>query len=113
MTIRNFLLGGLIIAISTACAPTKPGMETVPFVDLGRFMGDWYVIANIPTFVEKNAHNAVESYALNDDGSIATTFTFRDGSFDGKSKNYTPKGFVQDQATNALRGMRRQGNRFE
>jgi lipocalin len=28
-------------------------METVPYVDLKRFMGDWYVVANIPTFVEK------------------------------------------------------------
>jgi len=106
MTIRKFLLGGLIVALSTACAPTKSQMATVPFVDLERFMGDWYVIANIPTFIEKGAHNAVESYALNEDGSIATTFTFRDDSFDGKLKKYTPKGFVQDRETNALWGMR-------
>ena len=68
-------------------------------------MGDWYVIANIPTFVEKGAHNAVENYALNDDGTIATTFTFRADSFDGKLKTYTPKGFVRNTETNALWGM--------
>ena len=28
-------------------------LKTVDFVDLERFMGDWYVIANIPTFIEK------------------------------------------------------------
>jgi apolipoprotein D and lipocalin family protein len=106
MTFRTLLFGGLIALLTIACAPTKPQLETVPFVDLERFMGDWYVIANIPTFVEKGAHNAVESYSLNEDGSIATTFTFRDGSFDGKVKTYTPKGFVQDQETNALWGMR-------
>ncbi|MGB5735066.1 MAG: lipocalin family protein, partial [Thiohalocapsa sp.] len=50
-------------------------MDTVAKVDLERFMGDWYVVANIPTFVEKGAHNPVESYALNPDGTIATTFT--------------------------------------
>jgi apolipoprotein D and lipocalin family protein len=33
-------------------------------VDLERFMGDWYVIANIPTFIEKGAHNAVEGYQM-------------------------------------------------
>ena len=27
-------------------------------------MGDWYVIASIPTFIEKEAYNAVESYRL-------------------------------------------------
>ena len=71
----------LIIAASltlASCASSGPEMETVDYVDLERFMGDWYVIANIPTFLEKGAHNAVETYALNDDGTIATTFTFRD-----------------------------------
>jgi len=81
-------------------------METVRYVELERFMGPWYVIANIPTFIEKGAHNAVETYRLNDDGSIATTFTFRDGSFDGKQKEYNPKGFVLDTETNARWGMR-------
>lgn len=81
-------------------------MQTVSYVDLDRFMGDWYVIANIPTFLEKGAHNAVERYDLNPDGTIATTFTFRDGGFDGKQKQYNPKGFVKDNSTNALWGMR-------
>ena len=81
-------------------------METVEKVDLERFMGDWYVIANIPTFLEKGAHNAVETYALNDDGTIDTTFVFRDGGFDGKQKQYNPKGFVRDDGSNALWGMR-------
>ena len=59
---------------------TLPPLKTVANVDLPRFMGDWYVIANIPTFIEKGAHNAVESYRLDKDGTIATTFTFRAGS---------------------------------
>ena len=80
-------------------------MKTVEYVDLDRFMGDWYVIANIPTFVEKGAHNAVETYALNPDGTIATTFRFRKNGFDGKPKEYTPKAFVRDTSSNALWGM--------
>ncbi len=90
----------------SACAAKGPEMQTVNYVDLDRFMGSWYVIANIPTFLEKGAHNAVETYALNDDGTIATTFTFRDGGFDGEEKEYTPKGFVKDTESNALWGMR-------
>ena len=88
------------------CASDAPGMKTVDYVDLERFMGPWYVIANIPTFLEKDAYNAVETYRLNDDGSIATTFTFRKGGFDGKRKEYTPTGFVLDEETNARWGMR-------
>jgi len=80
-------------------------MTTVPQVDLQRFMGPWYVIANIPTFIEKGAHNAIESYKIDADGSIATTFTFRAGAFDGEEKRYTPRGFVVDRHSNAVWGM--------
>ena len=88
-----------------AGSPEREPIVTVEHVDLQRFMGDWYVIANIPTFVEKGAHNAIESYRLDDDGSIATTFTFRKDSFDGKQKTYTPRGFVLDTDSNAIWGM--------
>jgi apolipoprotein D and lipocalin family protein len=95
------------LAVLAACQSTgQPAMPTVEKVDLPRFMGDWYVIANIPTFMERGAHNAVENYALAADGSIATTFTFRDGSFDGKRKQYHPRGFILDRHSNALWGMR-------
>ncbi|MBK7975051.1 MAG: lipocalin family protein [Deltaproteobacteria bacterium] len=90
----------LVLGVSVGCA-SQPPLATVPHVDLPRFMGDWYVIANIPTWVEKGAHNAVESYALAPDGTIATTFTFRDGAFDGPEKRYTPVGTVVDTATNS------------
>jgi apolipoprotein D and lipocalin family protein len=39
-------------------------LQTVEDVDIERFMGDWYVIANIPTSIEKGAHNAIEGYAV-------------------------------------------------
>ena len=80
-------------------------LPTVPEVELARFAGDWYVIGVIPTFLEKGAHNAVESYAINPDGTIATTFTFRKGSFDGPRKQYHPKGFVRPDPSNAVWGM--------
>ncbi len=103
--IQNIVAATALVLVS-ACAAKGPEMQTVGYVDLERFMGDWYVIANIPTFLEKGAHNAVETYELNDDGTIATTFTFNDGSFDGERKQYKPKGFVKDHSTNALWGMR-------
>jgi len=96
------LIGGIACA---GCAARRPPIVTVPHVDLPRFMGDWYVIANIPTFVEKDAYNAVESYRLDADGTIATTFTFRRGGFDGELKRYRPRGFVFDERSNAVWGM--------
>ncbi|MDX2088843.1 MAG: lipocalin family protein [Kofleriaceae bacterium] len=81
-------------------------MKSVSHVDLPRFMGRWYVIANIPTRFERGAHNAVESYELADDGTIRTTFTFRKGGFGGPAKSFHPRGFVREGSNNAVWGMR-------
>ena len=80
-------------------------LKIVDNVDINKFMGDWYVIAHIPAFIEKNAYNAIESYALNNDGTIATTFTFNEGALDGPRKQYNPKGFVVNGTNNAEWGM--------
>ena len=64
-----------------------------------------YVIASIPTFIEKDAYNAIESYRLDEDGTIATTFSFTKGSFEGPRKVYRPRGFIQDKQSNAVWGM--------
>jgi apolipoprotein D and lipocalin family protein len=96
---RGGVLPALLALAGCSSAPTIP-MATD--VDLQRFMGDWYVIANIPTPFEKGAHNAVESYRLDADGSIATTFTFREDAFDGRERVMRPRGFVRDSTTNAL-----------
>ena len=102
---RRLLLALSGAVLLSGCQASLPPLETVEYVDLERFMGDWYVIANIPTFVEKGAHNAVESYRIDDDSSIATTFTFRKDAFDGPEKQYHPRGFVRDTETNAEWGM--------
>jgi len=105
-TIHAVLAGLGIAALLAGCGASLPPLTTVERVDIPRFMGDWYVIANIPTWIEEGAHNAVESYRLDADGTIATTFTFRKGGFDGPLKTYTPRGFICDTASNAVWGMR-------
>ena len=101
---RAWLLATCVVLAACSATQRAP-IRTVPYVDLPRFMGDWYVIAHIPLSAEKNAYGAVESYRLDDDGSIATTFTFRDGGFDGEPKRYEPRGFVTDPQSNAVWGM--------
>ncbi len=94
-----------ILIMAAGCSPSLAPLTTVDKVDLPRFMGKWYVIANIPTFIEKGAHNAIESYRLEEDGTVATTFTFRKGGFNGPEKTYNPRGFVLDTKSNAVWGM--------
>lgn len=104
MRLGKIVPTGLVTLLLAACS-SYPPIRTAQQVDIPRFMGDWYVIANIPTFIEKGAHNAVESYSLNDDGTIATTFSFRENGFDGEKRVYHPTGFVHDNASNAIWGM--------
>jgi len=99
------LLSAALLALAGCQSAPPAPLPAVPRVDLERFMGDWYVIANIPTFIEEGAHNAVESYRQDADGTIATTFTFRDGGFDGPEKRYNPRGYVLDRDSNAVWGM--------
>jgi apolipoprotein D and lipocalin family protein len=103
--LRCALLTCLAFLAGCQTTPTRPPLQPVAQVDLQRFMGDWYVIAHIPTFIEKGAYNAVESYELNSDGTIATTFTFNQDAIDGPLKKYTPTGFVRNTTSNAEWGM--------
>ncbi|MGC9452135.1 MAG: lipocalin family protein [Oceanipulchritudo sp.] len=80
-------------------------IRTESNVDLERFMGDWYVIAAIPTFIEKEAYNALESYELLPGKKVDTTFSFNKGGFNGPRKVYNPKGFVREGTGNAVWGM--------
>ena len=93
----------LFLAELTGCAAArKPTLQPLDReIDLERFMGRWYVLAHIPidNFLasEADAFNAVEEYELAEDGTIATTFTFRAGGFDGPEKKFEPTGFVHDE----------------
>ena len=99
-------LAAVTLALLLAACQSLPD-QSVPLaenVDLDRFMGDWYVIASIPTFLEEGAHNAVESYERTGEHRVATTFRFREDGFDGPVEVYHPTGFVSE-ANNAVWGM--------
>ncbi len=94
-----------VIALFAFNANGKTPIPPAANVDLPRFMGDWYVIANIPTFVERESYDAVETYALREDGKIQTTFRQRKGSFDAPIDTMRPVGTVRPRTNNAVWGM--------
>lgn len=97
-------LAAAALLAGCAVSPT-PSIPKAKNVDLNRFMGDWYVIGNIPTRLERDAFNAVEPYTLQRDGRIDTHFRYRDGSFDGPLKTINPVGRVVTGTNNAVWGM--------
>ena len=96
---RRPAIAALLAAIVAGCASTQPAITPTASVDLPRFMGDWYVIAHIPSRPERDAYDAVESYRLDADGRIRTTYTQRKGSFSA------PVGTVVPGTHNAVWGM--------
>lgn len=92
-----------VACLSVGCAAVKEPLRPVQHVDLPRYMGDWYVIANIPYFAEKNCFDSIESYALRPDGDIDNWFTCRKKSFDAPlERQANALATVQDKATNAV-----------
>ncbi len=96
----SLLLTGLLLP---ACGnvPEQP-LPTVKRVEMARFMGDWYVIASIPTFLERDAYDAMETYRLAENGAVQSTFRFRDGGFEGAVKRYHSTAYVKDARSNAV-----------
>jgi len=93
-----------IMVTLMSCASKNPPLKKVNAVDIQRFMGNWYVIANIPTFIEKDAHNAVETYTWNkEEERIDVAFSFNKGKSNGEKKVYTQKAFVHDPSGNEWR----------
>lgn len=107
---KKALIAALLVTLGTTAlfafnARGKNPIPPVDSVDLPRFMGDWYVIANIPTFLERDSYDAVETYELRDDGKIQTTFRQRKGSFDAKVDTMRPVATVREGTGNAIWGM--------
>lgn len=107
---KKTIVAALLIVLGTTTlfamnANGKTPILPVENVDLPRFMGRWYVIANIPTFLERESFDAVETYELRDDGKIQTTFQHRKGSFDADVDTMRPVGTVREGSNNAVWGM--------
>jgi len=101
------LLSMLAVALfGSGCSSqdTRP-LPRAPSVDVPRFMGDWYVIAHIPSWPEREAFDAIERYDLRPDGRIQTTFTYRKGSFEAPLKTMHPLGRVEKEGNGAVWGM--------
>jgi len=91
--------GGLMSL--SASGQKEPFHNTVEYVDLQRFSGDWYVLALIPTIFEKNASNGIENYSIDNEGNIRVRYTFTKGENGTADKVMYQKGWIHNKETNA------------
>jgi apolipoprotein D and lipocalin family protein len=93
---RFFLVAVAFLALSAAgCSHDPPNpnpragvpLQTVP-VDLPRYMGRWYIIANIPYFAERDFFGSYAEWTLRNDGKIDDSYYGHKHSFDAPLKHY-------------------------
>lgn len=75
--------------------------KTVDFVDLNRYLGDWYEIASIPQSFSKDCFCTRAKYGLRDDSKISVYNTCNKESVTGKLSEANGVARVADKKTNA------------
>ncbi len=98
---RFLLLISTLALIGCSTMPKQPPLRTVPHVDLNRYMGNWYVIANIPYLLEKGKVATYDTYSPRMDGRMNNVFTFRKGGFDAPEQSWKGVAWVVNKETNA------------
>lgn len=100
---KTILIAGLafcVLAVSTS-GGQKPPLETVPSVDLQKYMGTWYEIASFPQKFQKGCHCTTATYEMTDKGFVRVINNCRKDAADGKLKAATGKAFVVEGTGNA------------
>ena len=104
MQFARALLVGLL---GTGCAATTterlnlPALGTVPHVDLGRYVGTWYEVANFPQSFQRGCTATTATYTLRSDGEIDVVNRCRKGSVQGPEKIARGRARVVDRSSNA------------
>lgn len=94
--------GALVLGAFAGCSsPALPPLRTVGHVDMDRYLGRWYVIANIPYFLENGKVASYDTYAKRPDGKLDNIFTFRPGGLNAPEKSWHGTAWVTNTTTNA------------
>ena len=96
----------LAILAFAGCSTTTsreglPPLQTVPHVDLLRYVGTWFEIASFPQRWQQGCVGTRARYALGGDGDIAVVNLCRDGAFDGSERIASGVARVVDEKSNA------------
>ena len=66
----RFLLLPIILLSLTGCSKSYPPLNTVPAVDIQKYLGTWYEIARYEHYFEKGCSDVSATYTIKEDGDI-------------------------------------------
>jgi apolipoprotein D and lipocalin family protein len=99
LTAASILTLGLFIA--TGCSQDDRPLTLAPQVDLDRYAGRWYIIANIPYFAEKGSVGSYFDISFQPGQKFKDVYVYRTATFDAPLKSFTMNGYVVPDTGNA------------
>jgi apolipoprotein D and lipocalin family protein len=97
---RLVAIGFLLLGLS-GCGTGERPLALATNVDLQRYAGHWFVIANIPYFAEKGNVGTSFDISFKPDGTLTDLYTGHAHDFDAPAKTYTMNGYVVPDTGNA------------
>jgi apolipoprotein D and lipocalin family protein len=95
------LLAALCLGGRNAAAAKEQPLQTVPSVDLARYVGTWYEIASFPQRFQKGCTATTATYTLREDGKIDVVNRCARDSLTGRITVAKGIAKVEDRNTNA------------
>jgi apolipoprotein D and lipocalin family protein len=95
------------ILVCTGCASTStqrlnlPPLEAVSQVDLTRYVGTWFEIANFPQWFQRGCTGTTATYTVRDDGDLDVLNRCREDSLDGELRSKLGRARFTDRTTNS------------
>ena len=95
------IVGVMFQASEASTGPSPPSpLQTVPYVDLTRYVGLWYEIAHLPNKAQEDCTDSIVRFELRKNGEIDVLNSCRDKK-EGKLHHADGRGWVIDTSSNA------------
>jgi len=95
-------ISAMTISLLFGCAENPAPLQLARNVDLERYAGRWYVIANIPYFAESGKVGSYFDLNFTADGKLTDIYNGRERSFDAPIGQFTMTGYVVPGTGNAM-----------
>jgi apolipoprotein D and lipocalin family protein len=98
---KNKIITLFILPLLMTTSMKAQPLQTVPNVDLNRYVGKWFEIASFPQRFQKRCHCTTAEYTPTDKGYIMVENRCNKDSVNGKQSSIKGKAFVVENTGNA------------
>jgi apolipoprotein D and lipocalin family protein len=99
-TLSKIVIVSLFFSIFTTTSMSQK-LQTVPYVDLKKYVGKWYEIASFPQRFQKGCNCTTAEYTLTDKGFVIVENRCNKDSINGKQSYIKGKAFIVENSGNA------------